>query len=82
MTDTTAEARKKQLEVIMSMSPLQRFMEGIQMIDDVRYIVESSIKAQNPGISEKELKAEVFRRYYKNDFTPLQLEAIVNYLMR
>ncbi len=53
-------------------------MEGILMTDYVYQVVENSIKALHPAISKKSLKIEVFKRFYKNDFTPETLNKIIN----
>ena len=80
--DTTDHAYRKQLEIIMAMTPAQRFMQGIEMIDAVRMLVENSIKAEHPDISEVELKVAVFLRYYQNDYSPEECEKIVAYLRK
>lgn len=77
MKDTTPEMQKKQAAITALMTPQERFMQGVEMIDYVRMVVENSIKAQNPTISEIELKIQVFIRYYKKDFTPQKLEEII-----
>ena len=64
MRDTAEEVRAKQLEIIFSMSAEQRFMEGIRMIEDVRFIVGNSISEQFPGINEKQFQIELIKRYY------------------
>jgi hypothetical protein len=80
MKDTNPEMRKIQSAITFAMTPQERFMQGIEMIDYVRMVVENSIKAQNPTISETELKVQVFRRYYQKDFSPEKLEEIIAWL--
>ncbi len=77
MNDTTIEMRKKQLEIIFSKSPKERFMLGVEIINSVKTIVENSIKLENPGISEIELKIAVFKRYYSKDFSKKELNKII-----
>ena len=77
MTDTTPEMRKMQAAISAAMTPQERFMQGIEMMDYVKMVVENSIKAQNPNISETELKVAVFIRYYKKNFTPERLADII-----
>lgn len=77
MNDTTIEMRKKQLEIIFSKTPKERFMLGVEIINSVRTIVENSIKLENPGISEIELKIAVFKRYYSKDFSENELNKII-----
>jgi hydroxymethylpyrimidine/phosphomethylpyrimidine kinase len=68
MLDTTEEFRKKQIEIILSKTPAERAKMGMEMIDTVYYTVKNSIKTMYPHYTEKEVIAELFRRYYKDDF--------------
>ena len=52
---------------MLSKTPSERFMAGIEMIDFARRMVEGSIKRENENISELELKKQVFLRYYSNE---------------
>jgi len=77
MNDTPEHVRKIQYDIIMSKTPEERFMMGIGMMDDVRRMVEGSIREQNPGISEIDLKVAVFKRYYSKDFSAGELNNII-----
>ena len=76
MTDTPDHIYQMQHDIMMRMTPHERFMQGIEMIDYGRMLVENSIKAKNPAISERELVVEVFKRYYQDEFSPEKLEVI------
>ena len=76
MNDTTPEAHKKQLEIIMSKTPQERFMMGLEMVDSVYTMVSNSIRQQNPNLSPAELQVAIFKRYYRKDFSPELLERI------
>ena len=82
MKDTTDEMLNKQREIIFSKTLAERFMMGIEMCEDVRKIVKSSIKNKNPGISKLDLKIEVFKRYYTNDFSQKELDLIIESMRR
>ncbi len=41
----------------------------MQVIDDLRKNLENTIVAENPQISANDLKIEVFKRFYKDDFS-------------
>ncbi|WP_448519836.1 hypothetical protein [Rhodoflexus sp.] len=79
MDDTTPEMRKKQLEIVMRMTPQQRFEEGMRMIEFTRKVVENSILQKKPNLSATELKIEVFKRYYGKEFSEEQLSRIFDY---
>jgi hypothetical protein len=74
--DTPDHIRRKQLEIIGNKTPEERFLLGCKTIDDVRAMVENSIRRENPGISEIDLKIAVFKRYYKKDFSEEEIEKI------
>ena len=77
MTDTPAFIYKKQFDIIFSKTPQERFLMGFDMIESVKRMVENSIRRETPSISDFDLRIAVFRRYYQNDFSPIQLEKIV-----
>jgi hypothetical protein len=76
MNDTTPEARQKQLSIIFSKTPEERFLMGVEMIDYVRMVVENSIRAENPNISVIDLKIAVFKRYYGKEFSQEEITKI------
>lgn len=82
MNDTTPEMRKKQLEIIMKMTPQQRFEEGMRMIEFTRKVVENSILQKNPNLTPTELKIEVFKRYYGKEFSEEQQELIFEHFRK
>jgi hypothetical protein len=49
----------------------------MQIIDDYRKNLEYSIIDENPQISQVDLKIEVFKRFYKNDFSKEKMEDII-----
>ena len=70
------EARKKQLEIYYSKTLNERFQMLVEIIENERRAVENSIRSDNPGISKPDLAADVFKRYYMNDFPPDELNKI------
>ena len=77
MLDTSEEFRKKQAEIILTKLPEERVRMGIEMIDSVYFTVKNSIKSLHPTYTEKEVAAELFRRYYKDDFSPEKVEEVM-----
>ena len=78
MNDTTPEFQNKQMEIIFSKTPEQRMKMGFDMIDSVYKLVRNSIKTENPALNEREVVAEIFKRYYRNDFSPEELGLIAD----
>lgn len=80
MQDTSPEIMLIQHNIWMKKTEEERFRMGIEMIEEGRKLVESSIKNENPGISPTELKREVFKRFYENDFSAEELNTILQHL--
>ncbi len=76
MTDTPDFIYQKQFDIIFSKTPKERFLMGFDMIESVKRIVENSIRREKPTISDLDLRVAVFKRYYQNDFSTVQLETI------
>ena len=76
MTDTPDFIYKKQFDIIFSKTPQERFLMGFDMIESVKRMVENSIRRETPSISDLDLRIAVFKRYYQNDFSTIQLEKI------
>lgn len=49
MNDTPEHIRKIQYDIIMAKTPEERFMMDIEIMEDVRRMVEGSIREQNPA---------------------------------
>lgn len=77
MLDTTEEFRKKQIEIIMAKTPQERGQMAMEMIESMRVMVKNSIIDRYPHYTEKEVTAELFKRYYQNDFPPEKVEEIM-----
>ena len=79
MNDSTPEMWKKQHELMLAMPMKQRFMEDIDMTEFTRKLMATDVRRQNPGVSELELKIEVFKGYYEDEFTEEQLNDIFHF---
>jgi hypothetical protein len=77
LLDTPKEIRKIQNQIFFQKTVQERFQLGIEMIEDAKKIVENSIRIKNPQISAIDLKIEVFKRFYKNDFSEEKKEDII-----
>lgn len=76
MQDTSAEIRQKQLDIIFSKTESERLTMGLEMMEDMRGIIMSRIRLDNPGFSELDLKIEFVTRVYKNDFNAEEIREI------
>ena len=68
MNDTIPEISRMQLEIFLSKSDSERFRIGDEFNAFGRTIIEDSVRSENPGISEIDLKIEIFARCYRSYF--------------
>ena len=76
MFDTTPEMQKMMQET----TPSERVMMGFSMFETFRESIIQSIRENNPGISELDLKKELFLRLYGDEFTAEETEAFFKHL--
>jgi hypothetical protein len=77
MTDTTEEISRRQIEILLSKSEEERFKIGDELSFFGRQVLESSIRMEKPGISEIDLKTEVFKRCYSAAYSPEEMSLII-----
>ncbi len=82
MHDTTPEVERIYSEMLRSRTPLERFQMVSEMFDTARTLMAAGILRENPNLSELEVKREVFRRMYREDFTPEQMEKILQHILQ
>lgn len=80
MHDTSPEIEKVMREMIQKKSPFEHLKMGCSMHATSKYLIIRAILEANPKISKKELKKEIFLRFYENDFDPVQREKILKHL--
>ena len=68
--------------MLATLTPSQRVRMMSEMFDTARRILVSGIRAEQPGITDTELKVEVFLRTYRDDFEPAERARIVAYIRR
>lgn len=81
MLDTTREMKEKQLEIMFSKDAEERVKMGLDMTDFAYQVVRNSVIAQHQDFTEREIAAEIFRRYYENDFSKEQLALIMEAIL-
>ena len=81
MNDTTLEMEKLMDRLIMKKTGAERLKMGFSMFNFARKQVEASILSTNPKADGKEIKRELFLRFYGQDFTPLEREKILRAIL-
>jgi hypothetical protein len=80
MNDTSDEARRKQIEIVMNKTESERLEMALQMMEDVREMVMDGIRQQNPGISVADQKIEFVKKYYKKDLSEDDMKGVIQFI--
>ena len=80
MNDTHPEIAVRFRKLMMSKSGQERLLMGCSMYDTAKEIVRSSIYNNHPGISEAEMRREIFLRFYGLDFSLAEREKLISAL--
>lgn len=76
MNDTPKHISKKQFEIINKRSDAEKIEKLFELTELSRSIILGQLREKHPEMSERELIAELFKIFYKNDFTPEKLDEI------
>lgn len=76
MNDTPESIYQKQFEILESKSMHERWIMAFDLTELSRHLIMNAIRRENTGISEVDLKVELFRRFYRNDFEEYELNKI------
>jgi hypothetical protein len=78
MNDTPKHILKKQFEIINKRSDAEKIERLLELTELSRNIILNQLREKHPEMSERELIAELFKIFYKNDFTPEKLDIIAD----
>ena len=56
--------------MMMAKSGIERLMMGFEMYEMARKMVIASITKDNPGITDREMKISLLKRFYGDDLSP------------
>jgi len=77
MNDTQPDVEARFAALFRQRSGSDRVRMACEMFDLARALMVSNIRALHPGISETELRVEVFERMYGSEFTPAERARVV-----
>jgi len=80
MFDTHPEIAVRYRELMMRKSGEQRLLMGCSMYDTAKQIVRSAIYNSRPGITDAEIKREIFLRFYGEEFSQADREKYLSVL--
>jgi len=81
MFDTHPEIAVRYRELMMRKSGEQRLLMGCSMYDTAKQIVRSAIYNSRPGITDAEIKREIFLRFYGPEFSRADRERMLSALV-
>lgn len=82
MNDTPEHIRKKQFEIYNRKSDAEKMKGLFDLTELSRKIILDQLRKKNPEMSEIDLKVELFRIFYKDDFNPEKLNEISEFLRK
>jgi hypothetical protein len=68
MNDTPPEVDRMFTTLMMQRSESDRAMMAFEMFDLARTLMTADIRSRDPGISDVELRVQIFERTYGTDF--------------
>lgn len=81
MKDTNSFVESRFHEMMMKKNGQERLKMGFSMFRTARKQVIASIKEDNPNASMKDIKKELFLRFYAHEFSTEEQEKILNYII-
>jgi hypothetical protein len=78
--DTAEEIDAAYRERFASLSPLERLVMMSDMFDTARALMEAGIRTSQPEISSRDLRIEMFKRLYWNDFDEATMARFISAL--
>jgi hypothetical protein len=76
MNDTPPDVDRMFTTLMMRRSESDRAMMAFEMFDLARVLMTADIRARHPGISDVELRVQIFERTYGADFDAATLAKI------
>ena len=77
MKDTSAKLESHFIEMMMEKSGRERLKMGFSMFEFARKQVLSAILREAPTATKREIKAQLFHRFYGQEFSPEEQELIL-----
>lgn len=76
MHDTPKEIQQKVTEMMQARTPTERLLMLSDMFNAGRELMLANIREEKPGLTPKEIRGELFRRMYGNEFSAEEQEKI------
>jgi len=80
MFDTHPDIAVRFRDLMMRKSGQERLLMGCSMYDTAKEIVRSAVRNRQPGITDAEIKREIFLRFYGPEFSQAEREKFLSAL--
>ena len=80
MFDTHPDIAVRFRDLMMRKSGQERLLMGCSMYDTAKEIVRSAVRNRQPGITDAEIKREIFLRFYGPEFSQADREKYLSVL--
>ncbi|HUU18429.1 MAG TPA: hypothetical protein VMW72_14865 [Sedimentisphaerales bacterium] len=80
MFDTHPDIAVRYRELMMRKTGQERLVMGCSMYDTAKRIVLSAVRNRRPGITDAEIKREIFLRFYGQEFSEADREKLLSAL--
>lgn len=82
MNDTSPDIEKRMIKMMMSRTPTERLRMVGSMFDTARKLMRAGIQHEMGMLNESQMRAQLFLKMYKDDFTQDQINRIMNSIPR
>ena len=80
MNDTPPEVDRMFTTLMMRRSEGDRALMAFEMCDLARVLMTADIRARHPGISDVELRVQIFERTYGADFDAANRQRVIEHI--
>ncbi len=80
MFDTHPEIAARFRDLMMSKTGQERLLMGCSMYDTAKRIVLSAVRDRRPGITDVEMRKEIFLRFYGQEFNEADRDKLISVL--
>lgn len=77
MQDTPEDIQQLQRSIFARKTNTERFMIGMELMEQTRNQIVANIRQMTPDVSELDLKIELFKRLYSQDFDQGEMIKII-----
>jgi hypothetical protein len=80
MNDTSPDIEKRMAEMMASRTPAERLRMASSMFDTAKILMEAGIRQENPSLSEAQIRARIFVRFYGDCYSKKEIVKIMKHL--